>query len=109
MGTVYWLLHAPEADMHNGFYDRPEAVKNWRAWWLPRLAAAVREERDAWQKEAALPWFFAILAHAASDAGINPPRCKHWPMLAIPLGRRMISPSPVVSCSNVKVAIQLRQ
>lgn len=69
MGTVYWLLHAPEADMHNGFYDKPEAVKKWRAWWLPRLAAAVREESDAWQDESVHPWFIAILAHAASNAG----------------------------------------
>lgn len=69
MGTVYWLLHAPEADMHNGFFDKPEVVKKWRSWWLPRLAAAVRAERETWEKEAALPWFLAILVHAASDAG----------------------------------------
>jgi hypothetical protein len=62
-------LHAPEADLHNGFYDKPEAVKKWRSWWLPRLAAAVQAEPDAWKDQAARIWFTAILAHAASDAG----------------------------------------
>ncbi len=69
MGTVYWILDAPEANIYNGFYDHPEVVKRWRSHWLPRLAKAIQENEAVWKEHNALPWFAAIQAHAASDAG----------------------------------------
>ncbi len=69
MATVYWVLHAPEADIHNGFYDHPEVVARWRTHWLPRLAKAVQQQRAIWNDHEAMPWFIAIQAHAASNAG----------------------------------------
>ena len=69
MGTVYWLVHAPEANLYNGFYDHPEVVKRWRAHWLPLLADGVARHEDLWKENGATPWFLAIQAHAASNAG----------------------------------------
>ena len=69
MGTVYWIIHAPEANIYNGFFDHPEVVKRWRSHWLPRLANAVRQNEAVWRDHDAMPWFVAIQAHAASDAG----------------------------------------
>jgi tetratricopeptide (TPR) repeat protein len=69
MGTVYWILDAPEANMYNGFYDHPEVVKRWRSHWLPRLAEAIRKNEAVWRDHDALPWFISIQAHAASNAG----------------------------------------
>lgn len=69
MGTVYWVLHAPEANLYNGFYDHPQVVNAWRSHWLPRLAAAVQSQQKRWEDHEAMPWFVAIQAHALSDAG----------------------------------------
>ncbi len=69
MGTVYWILYAPEANIYNGFYDHPEVVEKWRKHWLPRLASAVEKNKKVWDDRGLTAWFAAIQAHAASNAG----------------------------------------
>ena len=69
MGFAYLVLSAPEADNYNGEYDPPAAVKKWRRTVLPKIAAAVAQQKDLYKAGDWQPRYLALLAQAASTAG----------------------------------------
>ncbi len=69
MAFAYLVLSAPEADNYDGKWDNPADVKKWRRTMLPRLAAAVAKQKEAYQSNDWKPRYLAILVQAASAAG----------------------------------------
>jgi TolA-binding protein len=69
MGFAYLVLSAPEADNYDGKFDQPEAVKKWRRTVLPKIAAAVAQQKDLYKAGDWQPRYLALLAQAASAAG----------------------------------------
>jgi TolA-binding protein len=69
MGFAYLVLSAPEADNHNGEVDQPAAVKKWRRTVLPKIAAAVAQQKDLYKTNDWHPRYLALLAQAASAVG----------------------------------------
>jgi TolA-binding protein len=69
MGFAYLVLSAPEADNYNGEFDQPAAVKKWRRTVLPKIAAAVAQQKDLYKAGDWQPRYLALLAQAASAAG----------------------------------------
>src|SRR6476469_6562176 len=72
MGFAYLVLSAPEADNYDGEYDQPAAVKKWRRIVLPKIAAAVAQQKDLYKAGDWQPRYLALLAQAASAAGNQP-------------------------------------
>jgi TolA-binding protein len=69
MGFAYLVLSAPEADNYDGQFDQPAAVKKWRRTVLPRIAAAVAQQKDLYKTGDWQPRYLALLAQGASAAG----------------------------------------
>lgn len=69
MGFAYLVLSAPEADNYNGEYDAPAVVKKWRRTVLPKIAAAVAQQKDLYKAGDWQPRYLALLAQAASATG----------------------------------------
>jgi outer membrane protein assembly factor BamD (BamD/ComL family) len=69
MAFAYLVLSAPEADNYDGKWDNPADVKKWRKTMLPRLAAAVAKQKDAYKTDDWKPRYLAILVQAASASG----------------------------------------
>src|SRR4051812_10340644 len=69
MGFAYLVLSAPEADNYDGQFDQPAAVKKWRRTVLPKIAAAVAQQKDLYKAGDWQPRYLALLAQAASAAG----------------------------------------
>jgi TolA-binding protein len=69
MGFAYLVLSAPEADNYNGEFDQPAAVKKWRRTVLPKIAAAVAQQKELYKAGDWQPRYLALLAQAASAAG----------------------------------------
>ncbi|HKP93108.1 MAG TPA: hypothetical protein VJS88_04360, partial [Chthoniobacterales bacterium] len=69
MGFAYLVLSAPEADNYDGKFDQPAAVKKWRRTVLPKIAAAVAQQKDLYKAGDWQPRYLALLAQAASAAG----------------------------------------
>ncbi|HKP05159.1 MAG TPA: hypothetical protein VJU77_17550 [Chthoniobacterales bacterium] len=69
MGFAYLVLSAPEADNYNGEYDPPATVKKWRRIVLPKIAAAVAQQKDLYKAGDWQPRYLALLAQAASASG----------------------------------------
>jgi TolA-binding protein len=69
MGFAYLVLSAPEADNYDGKFDQPAAVKKWRRTVLPKIAAAVAQQKDLYKAGEWQPRYLALLAQAASTAG----------------------------------------
>jgi TolA-binding protein len=69
MGFAYLVLSAPEADNYDGEFDQPAAVKKWRRTVLPKIAAAVAQQKDLYKAGDWQPRYLALLAQAASAAG----------------------------------------
>jgi TolA-binding protein len=69
MGFAYLVLSAPEANNYDGQFDQPAAVKKWRRTVLPKIAAAVAQQKDLYKAGDWQPRYLAILAQAASTAG----------------------------------------
>jgi TolA-binding protein len=72
MGFAYLVLSAPEADNYDGQFDQPAAVKKWRRTVLPKIAAAVAQQKDLYKSGDWQPRYLALLAQAASAAGNQP-------------------------------------
>jgi TolA-binding protein len=72
MGFAYLVLSAPEADNYDGKFDQPAAVKKWRRTVLPKIAAAVAQQKDLYKAGDWQPRYLALLAQAASAAGNQP-------------------------------------
>jgi outer membrane protein assembly factor BamD (BamD/ComL family) len=72
MGFAYLVLSAPEADNYDGKFDQPAAVKKWRRTVLPKIAAAVAQQKDLYKADDWQPRYLALLAQAASAAGNQP-------------------------------------
>ena len=72
MGFAYLVLSAPEADNYDGQFDQPAAVKKWRRTVLPKIAAAVAQQKDLYKAGDWQPRYLALLAQAASTAGDQP-------------------------------------
>ena len=69
MGFTYLVLSAMEADNYDGKYDTPADVKKWRRTILPRIAAAVAQQKQFYTTGDWQPRYLALLAQAASAAG----------------------------------------
>ncbi len=69
MAFAYLVLSAPEADNYDGKWDNPADVKKWRKAMMPRLAAAVAKQKDAYKANDWKPRYLAILVQAASASG----------------------------------------
>ncbi|HEX4632073.1 MAG TPA: hypothetical protein VH188_14030 [Chthoniobacterales bacterium] len=69
MGFAYLVLSAPEADNYDGKFDQPAAVKKWRRTVLPKIAAAVAQQKDLYKTGDWQPRYLALLSQAASAAG----------------------------------------
>jgi TolA-binding protein len=69
MGFAYLVLSAPEADNYDGKFDQPAAVKKWRRTVLPKIAAAVAQQKDLYKAGDWQPRYLALLAQAASTSG----------------------------------------
>jgi TolA-binding protein len=69
MGFAYLVLSAPEADNYDGKFDQPAAVKKWRRTVLPKIAAAVAQQKDLYKAGDWQPRYLALLAQAASASG----------------------------------------
>src|SRR5205085_4938320 len=69
IGFADLVLSEPEADNLNGEYDQPAAVKKWRRTVLPRIAAAVAQQKDLYKAGDWQPRYLALLAQGASAAG----------------------------------------
>ena len=69
MAFAYLVLSAPEADNYDGKWDNPADVKKWRKAMLPRLAAAVAKQKEAYKADDWKPRYLAILVQAASATG----------------------------------------
>jgi len=69
MAFTYLVLASPEADNYDGKWDNPAEVRKWRRTILPRIAAAVAKQKDAYKSNDWKPRFLAILVHAASASG----------------------------------------
>ena len=72
MGFAYLVLSAPEADNYDGKFDQPAAVKKWRRTVLPKIAAAVAQQKELYEAGDWQPRYLALLAQAASAAGNQP-------------------------------------
>ena len=72
MGFAYLVLSAPESDNYDGQFDQPAAVKKWRRTVLPKIAAAVAQQKDLYKAGDWQPRYLALLAQAASAAGDQP-------------------------------------
>jgi TolA-binding protein len=69
MAFTYLVLASPEADNYNGKWDNPADVRKWRRTILPRIAAAVAKQKDAYKSNDWKPRYLAMLVHAASASG----------------------------------------
>ncbi len=69
MAFTYLVLSAPEADNYDGKWDNPADVRKWRRTMLPRIAAAVAKQRDAYKSGDWQARYLAMLAQAASASG----------------------------------------
>ena len=69
MAFTYLVLASPEADNYNGKWDNPADVRKWRRTILPRIAAAVAKQKDAYKSNDWQPRYLAMLVHAASANG----------------------------------------
>ena len=69
MAFTYFVLSSPEADNYDGKWDNPAEVRKWRRTILPRIAAAVAKQKDAYKSNDWKPRFLAMLVHAASASG----------------------------------------
>ncbi len=69
MAFTYLVLASPEADNYDGKWDNPAEVRKWRRTILPRIAAAVAKQKDAYKSNDWKPRFLAMLVHAASASG----------------------------------------
>ncbi|PYL24138.1 MAG: hypothetical protein DMF37_08185 [Verrucomicrobia bacterium] len=69
MAFIYLVLASPEADNYNGKWDNPADVRKWRRTILPRIAAAVAKQKDAYKTNDWHPRYLAMLVHAASASG----------------------------------------
>jgi len=69
MAFAYLVLASPEADNYNGKWDNPADVRKWRRTILPRIAAAVAKQKDAYKSNDWQPRYLAMLVHAASASG----------------------------------------
>jgi len=69
MAFTYLVLASPEADNYDGKWDNPVEVRKWRRTILPRIAAAVAKQKDAYKSTDWQPRFLAMLVHAASASG----------------------------------------
>src|SRR6266536_1153896 len=69
MAFIYLVLASPEADNYNGKWDNPADVRKWRRTILPRIAAAVAKQKDAYKSNDWHPRYLAMLVHAASASG----------------------------------------
>jgi outer membrane protein assembly factor BamD (BamD/ComL family) len=69
MGFTYLVLSAPEADNYDGKWDNPADVRKWRRTILPRIAAVVAKQKDAYKADDWQPRYLAMLVHAASASG----------------------------------------
>ena len=69
MAFAYLVLASPEADNYNGKWDNPADVRKWRRTILPRIAAAVAKQKDAYKSNDWQPRYLAMLVHAASAGG----------------------------------------
>src|SRR4029077_1694652 len=69
MAFTYLVLASPEADNYNGKWDNPADVRKWRRTILPRIAAAVAKQKDAYKSNDWQPRYLAMLVHAASASG----------------------------------------
>jgi TolA-binding protein len=69
MGFAYLVLSAPEADNYDGKFDQPAAVKKWRRTVLPKIAAAVAQQKELYKAGEWQPRYLALLAQAASASG----------------------------------------
>src|SRR5204862_2525193 len=65
----YLVLASPEADNYDGKWDNPADVRKWRRTVLPRVAAAVAKQKDAYKSEDWQPRYLAMLVQAASASG----------------------------------------
>ncbi len=71
MAFTYLVLSAPEADNYDGKWDNPAEVRKWRRSILPRIAAAVAKQGDAYKSSDWHPRYLAMLVQAASAGGNN--------------------------------------
>ena len=69
MAFTYLVLSAPEADNYDGKFDNPADVRKWRRTILPRIAAAVAKQKEAYKSGDWQPRYLAMLVHAASANG----------------------------------------
>jgi TolA-binding protein len=69
MAFTYLVLSAPEADNYDGKWDNPAEVRKWRRTMLPRIAAAVAKQKDAYKSDDWQPRYLAMLVQAASATG----------------------------------------
>lgn len=69
MAFTYLVLSAPEADNYDGKWDNPADVRKWRRTILPKIAAAVAKQKDAYKAGDWQPRYLAMLVHAASSSG----------------------------------------
>jgi len=69
MAFTYLVLASPEADNYDGKWDNPADVRKWRRTVLPRIAAAVAKQKDAYKSEDWQPRYLAMLVQAASASG----------------------------------------
>ncbi len=69
MAFTYLVLSAPEADNYDGKFDNPADVRKWRRTILPRIAAAVARQKEAYKSGDWQPRYLAMLVHAASASG----------------------------------------
>jgi TolA-binding protein len=69
MAFAYLVLASPEADNYDGKWDNPADVRKWRRTILPRIAAAVAKQKDAYKSDDWKPRYLAMLVHAASASG----------------------------------------
>jgi TolA-binding protein len=69
MAFTYLVLASPEADNYDGKWDNPADVRKWRRTVLPRIAAAVAKQKDAYKSNEWRPRYLAMLAQAASASG----------------------------------------
>jgi len=69
MAFAYLVLASPEADNYNGKWDNPADVRKWRRTILPRIAAGVAKQKDAYKSNDWQPRYLAMLVHAASASG----------------------------------------
>jgi outer membrane protein assembly factor BamD (BamD/ComL family) len=69
MAFTYLVLASPEADNYDGKWDNPAEVRKWRRTILPRIAAAVAKQTDAYKSNEWHPRYLAMLVYAASASG----------------------------------------